>query len=331
MDITHAFHTAQSTLTKVTNARAQNTAGNAVSDAGAFQVWKENYIKNFEGLQFSERRILTSFKQYNLLLYVYDRLKSNVYSFLPKEDLQTVANVEQFLQQFIQSVRPYVEKVGDVEKNSGKVPTLSIIFPLQAGRGTTADFLDEQVWFFKVFNNAYSEVSPGDDVLPIVKRVDNIDISVAVDVNWQFMLVTAAFLYAAVAKFSKKRRYESAVEALRDLGVAEQTLQKVDEDIARIEDEGFEKAIEEISSVYGGLKEGNVEPALRAYFNRIREAKAKGYQIGVDLPEAKPGGKPSLPKAITKPPELEHIKRLTAYDREQDGQSDLAPKAIEGT
>ncbi|MET3593016.1 hypothetical protein ABID26_002404 [Mesorhizobium shonense] len=333
MDIVHVYRSAQTAFSKVTIAMAAGIIQAARSDIATFQKWKENYIKIFESMQFSERRVLLELKQYNLLLYVYDRLKSNIYVLLTNDDVQTIANVEQFLNQFIRSIGPYIDNyiASAAEKVSDVKPKLSIVFPLGVNRSTTADLIDEQVWFFKVFNSAYSEMDKSAEGLPTIRRVENIDVSIAVEVNWQFMLVTAAFLYAAVVKINKKRKHESTVDALRELGVGDDTIRRVDEEISKVEDEGFEQAINEISSVYEGVKDGNIEPALRAYFNRIREAKAKGYQIGVDLPESKPGTKKPLPEEIAKHPELEHIRRLMAYDRQQDQQVDLTPKAIEGS
>ncbi|WP_127595999.1 hypothetical protein [Nitratireductor alexandrii] len=321
MDISFAHRAAKLVLPKIQDIIIRH-ADTARSDPAHYAEWKNRFISIFESLQYSDRYILKKLELYNSLIFVYDKQVSNTYNVLPAEDRSTIDRIRETIQQFINSTAQYVEK----EQADTTEPVLTIVMPIEAGANTTLHLISEMEWFYHVFNRAYKGYAPESDG-PKILRVDNVDVSVSVVVEWKFMLITAMFIWRIVKNRRETTSAKSAVDALRDVGISEERLSQIEKELDARESSAMETFLEPVRGMIPEIDEENAS-AFTAYFKRISEGMQRGYRFGIDLPSkgealTSIGGEPEEAKKL-----FDKIKELSKYRRDSEDVGDTNPKAL---
>lgn len=323
MDISQATFIASEILEKFNAVIGPQTVSN-LSSKGSFASQKAAFTKVFESFGFRERRLLRQLNIYRQLLYIYDKLAANIYNVMPAEDVKVLQAIYAQVNKFIETTKPFVSKHSP---GIPQIPVITIVAPVSSGISTTDDLTSELDWFFKVFNRAYHELSPNEKA-PTLLVVENVDLSVSVAVDWQFMLITMTFCYYVIHKMKREKHKLSTLESLKALGLDDADVKGVEEKIEKAEQEGFKASMDEIVKVYPEVKDGNAIGALRGLFSRILESQSKGYEIGVDKPQN------INPKALPNPevaPKLaEQLRTITGYSREFDHEQKSVPRALAG-
>lgn len=317
MDISNGWAAAKEVADRIKQRKLVENLEGARSPKG-FEAWKESFIEFFQSLQAREKKILIFLREYEPISFLYGKIKRPDIQAIRQEDVIVIKGMFDRLNGFIQSTQGYARKDMMWEPNS---PVLTIIFPITAKEDTSETLANELNWFLKVLNRAHSEMSSTGQQ-PVVQQVDNVDVAVSIAVDWQFMLVTLGFLAAIGRHISNSYQKKNALDALRELGVSQENISKVEHELNPDGAIDFENAMKTVSDAVSNAGDGSVTSALAAYFARLREADAKRYRFGFDLPTSETLRKITTGQSDNAPdPSLiQHVVKLTEERRTEEAE-----------
>lgn len=335
MDITNSWAAAARLSERFKAEVSESATAEAVRKSEAFAVWKEKFSSLFTSLEYREVNLLKYIGQYETLVYLYEKVNRSGLTILRQEDHSALLGVMKAIEDFRGRMAVYAKK--DRQWDFDK-PVLTTKFPLAVKEVTTDTLTEELSWFLKVLTRAHSDVS-ADGEIPIVQQVDNVDVSVSIAVDWQFMLVTLTFLSFIGRQASRTLQKKKAMNSLRDLGTSAEIVDAVEQDLAKDSQHDLDVALLSIAELLDIARSDGLAATLTAYFNRLRDADTKGYRIGVDLPQ-KPGeqrinGRAMAP-AADEGPLVGRVRALASELQKQEAEESIAgemagpTKAIEG-
>jgi hypothetical protein len=268
--------------------------------------WNSEFTRLFDGLDFEERKLLREIGQYQKLLEVYDIVRN--------DSNQPSVFVVQNAAEALIRVNSYVQANGAFAKggeNHDAQDSVEITFPIASLKSTTFELTEEIDWFFKVFNRVSAEFS--DEEKPTIISVDNVDLSIAVAIDWKFLLVIL-LIWTRFQKYMKdSREIKSAISTLVEKGLDDKKADKLEKELEKQSDQIIEEVIKEYEEIAGEQSKAGWQSSFTQFAHHLFKAKDKGYRLEFMA------GRDSKGKLLAgKPPAFVEAVRELSYTREND-------------
>ncbi|MBZ9886905.1 hypothetical protein LB559_02960 [Mesorhizobium sp. BR1-1-3] len=280
--------------------------------------WNSEFIRLFEDLDFEERKLLREIGQYQKLLEVYD---------IAKEDQgQVSVFVVQNASEALGRVNAYVQANAPFAKggeNHGAQDSVEITFPIASLKSTTFELSEEIDWFFKLFNRVSAEFS--DEEKPTIISVDNVDLSIAVAIDWKFLLVIL-LIWTRFQKYMKdSQEIKSAISTLIQKGLDDKKADELEKELEKQSDQIIDEVIKEYEKIAGQQSKAGWQSSFTQFAHHLFKAKDRGYRL-----EFMAGRDSNGALLAGRPPAFVEAVRELSYTRENDwggaGRTELLSK-----
>lgn len=284
--------------------------------------WSSEFIKLFESLDFEERKLLREIEQYQILLEVYDVLIAGdpLTAFVIQNASQALIKASSY----VNANNPFIK--GGAQH--GDKDAVEITFPIASMKSTTFELTYEVDWFFKLFNRSSDEFSDNDNK-PTVLSIDNIDLSVAVSIDWKFLLVILLIWTKLQKHGNDTQEIKAAIDTLVKKGLDDKKAEDLEKELDKQSEELIDEVIKEYEKIAGEQAKAGWQSSFTQFAQHLFKAKDRGYHLEFMAGRDSKGAVlPGRPEGF-----IETVQRLS-YTRENDwggaGRTELLSKPKAG-